>query len=103
MQGTSVRFASAARTLGRIARERGCEVPAFRSPPRVDGVDRTLKRDRRGHPIVAVRTSERPWAAVLADMIEGVVVANGLGGAEATRLRTAMWSALEPHLEPCAA
>ena len=37
----------------------------------------------------------RPWVAVLADMIEGVIVTNGLAGADATRARTALWAALE--------
>ena len=37
--------------------------------------------------------------AVLADMIEGVIVTNDLAGADATRARTALWSALEQRDE----
>jgi hypothetical protein len=33
--------------------------------------------------------------AVLADMVEGVVVANRLSGAAADQCRTAMWTAVE--------
>lgn len=44
---------------------------------------------------MAVRIKDRPWSAVLADMIEGVVVANGLEGARADRVRSAMWLAVE--------
>jgi hypothetical protein len=45
--------------------------------------------------VVAIRLRDRPWVAVLGDMIEGVIVANRLGGADATRARTALWSVLE--------
>ena len=41
---------------------------------------------------MAVR--DRPLQAVVADLIEGVVVVNGLDGPEATRLRTALWAAV---------
>ena len=44
---------------------------------------------------MAVRLRQRPWPAVLADMIEGVVVVNGLLGSAADELRHALWSALE--------
>jgi len=95
MAATSLRFASAARTLGVAARRRGLQVPGFRSPPRLPAAERTLRRRPDGTSVVAIRLRGRPWAAVLADMVEGVVVANRLGGAEATRARAALWSALE--------
>ena len=95
MEATSFRFASAARTLGQAARARGLTVPGFRSPPRLAGAERTLRRRGDGGATVAIRLRGRPWVAVLADMIEGVVVANGLAGADATRARTALWAALE--------
>jgi len=43
---------------------------------------------------VAVRLRGRPWAAVLADMVEGVVAANDLHAAEADRARAALWEAV---------
>ncbi len=90
---TSLQFAQAARALGRAARERNLVAPSFRSPPRTDGVDRSIRRlpDRC---VVAVRTRGRPWVAVAADMIEGVIVANRLAGPQALRVRGTMWSAL---------
>ena len=94
MQATSLRFAAAARSLGQAARLRGLVVPGFRSPPGIDGVHRTLRR-RQGVPSVAVCLRGRPWSAVLADMIEGVVVANGLTGVKADRARAALWPAVE--------
>jgi hypothetical protein len=95
MEATSFRFASAARTLGQAARHRGLVVPGFRSPPRLAGAERTLRRRDDGGVTVAIRMRGRPWVAVLADMIEGVIVANRLAGADATRARTALWTALE--------
>ena len=87
---TTARFAHAARTLTRAARRRGLVAPSFRCPPRIVGADRTLRR-RPGGGVVSVRVRERPWPAVLADMIEGVVAVNGLSPPAATRVRTELW------------
>jgi hypothetical protein len=89
----SVRFAAAARVLGRVARDGGLVVPGFRSPPRVLGVQRSLRRHH-GGVTVAVQVRDRPWPAVVADMIEGVVVTNGLQSPAADRLRTELWQAV---------
>jgi len=40
---------------------------------------------------VSVRLRGRPWVAVLADMIEGVVVSNGLTAPQSDRLRGELW------------
>jgi len=101
MQATSLKFAAAARTLGQAARLRGLVVPCFRSPPGVEGVQRTIKR-RRGVPTVAVRLRGRPWPAVVSDMIEGIVVGNGLSGARADRIRAALWLAIDSSAERAA-
>lgn len=90
----SLKFANAARALGDCARRRGLAVPAFRSPPRVPEVSRTLRRRADGSVSVAVEVRNRPFGAVVADMVEGIVVANHLTGADATRTRTALWEAL---------
>ena len=95
MEATSLRFSAAARTLGLVARRQGLAVPGFRSPPRLTEVDRTLRRRADGGATVAVRLKGRPWVAVLADMIDGIVVANGLDGAEAARVRTLLWCSVE--------
>ncbi len=44
---------------------------------------------------VSVRIKGRPWVSVLADMIDGVLVANALGGPTAGAARTVLWSAVE--------
>jgi hypothetical protein len=44
--------------------------------------------------VVAVALRDRPWPAVVADMIEGVVAANRLAGVRADRARTALWAAV---------
>lgn len=82
----AVRFAEAARRLGRAAHELGLEVPAFRCPPKVPGADRTLRRYP-GGTVVAVRLRGRSFEGVLADMVEGVLVANRVAEADADRFR----------------
>jgi hypothetical protein len=89
---TTVDFASAARTLTREARRRGLIGPSFRCPPRLVGVDRAIRRRGDGA-TVSVRLRGRPWAAVLADMIEGVVAANRLVPPQSDRLRSELWAA----------
>lgn len=99
---TTLEFARAARAMGAAARARGLVVPGFRSPPRADDIDRALRR--RGPSVtVSVRVKGRPLAAVHADMIEGVVVANGLVGEPADRLRRELWRAVGATSAACAA
>jgi hypothetical protein len=93
-----VRFTAAARLLGHAARQLGLFGPGLRSPPRLVGADRTLRRRRDGC-TVAVRVRGRMWVAVLADMVEGVVVANRLRGPTADRAREALWAAVAAELE----
>jgi hypothetical protein len=95
MEATSIRFSHAARAMRLVVQQRGLDMPLFRSPPRLQGVQRSLTRRAIGASTVAVRLRQRPWAAVLADMIEGVVVVNALQGSEADELRHALWAALE--------
>ena len=90
-------FATAARTLSQEARQRGLVGPSYRCPPRLVGVDRTIRRHG-DHAIVSVRVRGRPWPAVLADMIEGVVVANALTPPRSDRLRTDLWHACDSLL-----
>jgi hypothetical protein len=92
--GSSLRFAAAVRTLANEARKLGLEVPGFRSPPRLAGADRSLRRRPGASPAVAVRLRDRPFEAVAADMVEGIVVANGLTGRRATEARTRLLTAL---------
>ena len=94
MEATSLRFSAVARTLATAARSRGLDAPGFRSPPRLSEAERPLQRTPGGGATVAVRLRGRPFVAVVADMVEGVVVANQLTGTEATRVRTALWDAV---------
>jgi hypothetical protein len=92
---TTIQFTEAARSLARVCRAKGLVPPSFRCPPRLVGVDRSIRRYRstRGG-TVSIRVRGRPWVAVAADMVEGVIVANELTGASAVRVRGAMWAAL---------
>ena len=91
--GTTVHFTHAARLLAREARRLGLVAPGYRCPPRVVGVQRSIRRHPTGA-VVAVLVRGRPWAAVVADMIEGVVVANRLTPPVADRVRTELWAAI---------
>ena len=44
---------------------------------------------------MAVVLRGRPWGAVLADMIEGIVAVNGLDRTRADTIRAALWLAVE--------
>jgi hypothetical protein len=93
MEPTSLRFARLARSLGEAARSQGLRAPTFRSPPRIPEVTRSIVR--RGPGVtVAVALRGRPWPAVVADMVEGVVAANRLAGVRADRVRAALWTAV---------
>jgi len=91
--GNAIEFAHAARVLSTEAQRRGLIGPSYRSPPRIVGVDRSLRRHNRGA-VVAVMLRGRPWVAVLADMVEGVVAVNRVEPAKAFRLRAELWQAL---------
>lgn len=94
MEITSLQFAAVVRVLSASARSRGLEVPSFRSPPRRPGFDRTIRRQDDGTAMVSVATKGRPLPAVVADLIEGLVLINELSGVAATRERTALWAAV---------
>lgn len=91
--GNTIEFANAARALTREARRRDLIGPSFRCPPRIVGVDRSLRRHA-GGVVVAVKLRGRPWVAVLSDMIEGVIAANQMGPPLADRLRADLWELL---------
>ena len=76
MEPTSLRFAHLARSLAEAARAQGLRAPTFRSPPRIPDVTRSIVR-RGPQVVVAVGLRERPWPAVVADMVEGVIVPTG--------------------------
>lgn len=86
-RSSSLRFAWAARRLVAEARCLGLEPPGFRSPPRLRGTDRSLRRRPDGGVVVAVRVRDRPFAVVAADMVDGVLAANGGVAGEAGRHR----------------
>lgn len=94
-------FAALARAISSSVRALGLVAPGFRCPTRVLGVDRTMRRftvDSAAGTvagIVAVNVKGRPLAAVVADMIEGVVMLNQLSAVEAARVRSVLWQSLE--------
>lgn len=99
MQSSSLRFAQAVQSLGVAARRLGLLVPGFRSPPRLTGVQRSIKRWP-GGATVSVVVRDRPWAAVQSDLIEGIVAANELASPAADRARAELWRVLEAEGGP---
>jgi hypothetical protein len=93
VSNSSIDFAHAARTIGREVRRRGLIAPGFRCPPRIAGVDRSVRRVANGA-VIAVQLKGRPWAAIVGDMIEGVIVTNQLPPPTSDRLRADLWLAL---------
>lgn len=91
-----VQFSLLARRVAEQARGLGLVPPAFRTPPRVAGADRTLRRGRDGTVggVVAVRLADRGAPEVVGDLVEGVIAVNGLGGDDATRARSALLAAI---------
>ncbi len=89
----TLQFAAAARALAAEARRLGHDAPAFRSPPRVLGAQRTIRLTPSGA-VVSVAVRGRPFAAVLADMVEGVVRANALTSPGSDGVRSALWAVL---------
>jgi hypothetical protein len=101
MESSSLQFAAVVRILGTAARSLELVVPGFRTPPRRPGIVRTIRRGADGGATVAVASKDRPAPAVVADLIEGIVVVNQLDGVEAARVRTELWAAVvadEPGL-----
>src|SRR3954468_21131954 len=91
----SAGFCTIARLLADAARRLDLNPPGFRSPPRASGAARAIRRDPGGHSVVAVRFRGRPRRDVVADMVEGVIVANGLDGAHAAAARAALLAAAD--------
>lgn len=89
------RFWELARAVVGEARRHGLVVPGFRSPPRLPGAVRTV-RLAPGGGMVAVAWRGRSPAAVVADMVDGVVLVNALEGPEAAACRRLLWAGLAP-------
>lgn len=88
-------FARVARLLGDEARRRGLCVPGFRSPPRLEGVERSLRRRKGAPPTVSVRLRGRPLDTVIDDMIQGVLAANGIDPGDPGGIGAALRTAVE--------
>ena len=83
------------RSLAMAARSLGLSAPSFQSPPRSDELDRSIQRTPSGDCVVAVRVRGRPFGAVVADAIEGIVVCNDLGANVAGPVRDELWREAE--------
>ncbi len=100
LPATALRFSETVRTVIALARRGRLRPPVFRSPPGLAQVDRSIRRRPNGTVVVAVRRAGRPLAAVQADVIEGVVVANELDRERADHFRRAAWDQLAGTATP---
>lgn len=87
-------FSESVRLVLAVARRLDLDTPVFRSPPRTADLDRTIQR-RGNSTVIAIRREGRPLAAVQADIVEGVVVANYLDPEGANEFRRLSWSAMD--------
>lgn len=100
---TSVGFAEVARQINRAAASLDLTTPAFRSPPRRPGVQRSIARRADGSATVSVALRGRPAVAVVADMIDGVLAATPPESIRpGATPRDRLWSAAAPALFPSA-
>lgn len=85
----AVCFAETARSLADAAERAGLVAPAFRSPPRRPGFQRTIRRSPvpAAVGVVSVRFRGRCLDDVATDMVEGVLVANRVSERDAPALR----------------
>lgn len=87
-------FAAVARSLMAECHRLGLTVPAFRSPCRVAGAHRSIRRTRVGQVVVHVSHIGRDVHSVTADLIDGVIAANDLTDAQTVEtMRNALWVA----------
>ena len=94
-QSAAVPFSSLARLLVSEVRGRGLVTPSFSTPPRVPGANRTVRKMQGGGLMVAVRVRDRDLDDVMADMVDGVLLANGFTGQIAEGWRLALLSVLD--------
>lgn len=95
MESLTLRFAATTRILVEAARRGGYRAPTFRSPPRVKGRMRTIRRHANGGATVSLVLRDRPWSAVVADMIEGFVIVNDVDPVAAECLRDLLWASVD--------
>lgn len=98
----AVRFTALARLLAQEARRHGLVAPGFRSPPRLPGAQRSIRRYPDGAAVVAVSLRGREHDEVIDDMVEGIVVANELTGTAATGWRLALHGIAQAALDRAA-
>jgi len=102
VESQAIHFGEVARSVANHARSMGLTTPVYRSPPRILGVTRTIRRRPDGQAVVSVAFRSRPWPAVIADMIEAVLVVNELSGAAASRARDDLWEPFAASVQAAA-
>ena len=89
----SIKFLKVIRTLERIAGQRGFVAPSFRCPPPSAKFQRSIKKLDNDKVTISIVARDRPWLAVLADIVEGFVIANSSSERE-SELRNLLWDSI---------
>jgi hypothetical protein len=75
---TFAEFSNLVADVAAWARSKQFRVPGIQSPPRVPGADRVLRRFQGEVRTIAVTVRGRRRSDVIADVVQGILVANGV-------------------------
>ena len=95
-ESISIQFSIAVRTLGRIADQLGYRIPQFRCPPPSAKYQRSVRKTGEENLSISIVIRGRPWLAILADIVEGVVIANTQSGQD-SELRNILWDCISTN------
>ena len=95
-ESISIQFSIAVRTLGRIADRLGYRIPQFRCPPPSAKYQRSVRKTGDENLSISIVIRGRPWLAILADIVEGFVIANTQSGQD-SEIRNILWDCISTN------
>ena len=95
-ESISIKFSIAVRTLGRIADQLGYRIPQFRCPPPSAKYQRSVRKTGDENLSISIVIRGRPWLAILADIVEGFVIANIQSGQD-SEIRNILWDCISTN------
>ena len=95
-ESISIQFSIAVRTLGRIADQLGYRIPQVRGPPPSAKYQRSVRKTGDENLSISIVIRGRPWLAILADIVEGFVIANTQSGQD-SEIRNILWDCISTN------
>ena len=95
-ESISIQFSIAVRTLGRIADQLGYRIPKFRCPNPSAKYQRSGRKTGDENLSISIVIRGRPWLAILADIVEGFVIANTQSGQD-SEIRNILWDCISTN------